>query len=173
MVCGPAEPAQGKWGRQGPSPDECAAPEGPPSRSEAITGTAPAHSRSKTEPRSWVVHNGETELQSVSSGRDLNTPTSRRMRRVLLPRTVDAPARGLDHKSAAAVVVCRPAVTALPLSCRSASASGRSRTCDRPLNRREPDRRRPAAALRGVSRSWDAVGCAESNRTAEAVLPNR
>jgi len=68
-----------------------------------------------------VVHNGETELRSVSSGRELNTPTSRRARRVLLPRTVDAPARGLDNKV--------------------------------------------------LSRSWKAVGCAESTRTAEAVLP--
>jgi hypothetical protein len=40
----------------------------------------------------------------VSSGRDLNTPTSRRTRRTLLPRTVDAPARGLDIKAAAAVM---------------------------------------------------------------------
>ena len=75
----------------------------------AITGTAPAHSQSKTETAVVVVPDGETELQSVSSGRDLNTPTSRRTRRVLLPRTVDAPARRLD-KGAAAVVMCRPAV---------------------------------------------------------------
>jgi len=35
------------------------------------------------EPRIVVVHNGRTELRSVSSGRDLNAPTSRRTRRAL------------------------------------------------------------------------------------------
>ncbi len=78
--------------------------------------------RVEARPRSWWCTTGRTELRSVSSGRDLNTPTSRRARRALLPVTVDAPARGLAI-------------------------------------------RRPA------SRSWGAVGCAESNRTAEAVLP--
>jgi len=75
-----------------------------------MTGAALAHSQGSDETAVVVVPDGEncTELRSESSGRDLNAPTSRRTRRALLPVTVDAPARGLNHVIAAAVVGVGP-----------------------------------------------------------------
>jgi len=70
---GAARPLSIKRATDGNPPARLLAP-------EAITGAAPAHSHQSDETAVVVVPDGEncTELRSVSSGRDLNTPTSQR-----------------------------------------------------------------------------------------------
>ena len=106
VLCRPVEPARA-GGAAKPLSDERAADRPAFSFLVAITGNRSGPQPEKMEPAVVVVPNGRTttELRSVSPGRDLNTPTSRRVRRALSPITVHAPARRLDQVLAAAVVV--------------------------------------------------------------------